>query len=142
MVGIADLPVEIITGLKTSVQKSAADRAEKAKALPDTSSEPHLPPSKRSTLEFTNSTDSPSTLDTILPTDSASYDDIKVEVKEYEPSMLTSDKRAHTITIDGIHKPRHTHSFEQGDKHSHKAAVVAEKGVSHKIYTTHQFSQM
>jgi hypothetical protein len=124
MVGIADLPVEIITGLKTSVQKSAADRAERAKAASSTSVDSDLTLSKQDTIASTRS-------ERTLVSASELEDSygVKVEENELEAWRLTPDKRAHTITIDNVHKPKHTHTIEAGDKHSHKAAVVAERGV-------------
>lgn len=127
MVGIADLPVEIITGLKSSVQKSAAERAEKAKAASTLSSTTDLALSKQTTAE---SAMSDSTLATTVDViDSDSGYGVEIEEKEVEPSILTPDKRSHTISIDNVHKPKHSHRMDPGDGCSHKAAVAVEEGV-------------
>lgn len=139
MVGIADLPVEIITGLKISVQKSNAERAEKAKAASIASST-DLTLSKQSTLESTvsnhsnvSSTSSESTLVTTTDVTDSEVPDVygnKVQEEEIEMRFLTPDKRSHTISVDDVHRPKHSHTMEPGDSHSHKAAIAAEEGVS------------
>jgi hypothetical protein len=127
MVGIADLPVEIITGLKSSVQRSAAEKAEKAKAASALSSTTDLVLSKQTIAESVMSDSTVAT--TVDATDSDSGYGVKIEEKEVEPSILTPDKRSHTISIGNVHKPKHSHRMDPGDGCSHKAAVAAEEGV-------------
>lgn len=144
MVGIADLPVEIITGLKTSVQKSNAERADKAKAASIASST-DLTLSKQSTLDSTvsghsnvNSTSSESAFATTTDVTDSDTIDIygnKMQEKEIEMQFLTPEKRSHTISVNDVHKPKHSHTIKPGDSHSHKATVVAEEGVR-TLYTT------
>jgi len=130
MVGIADLPVEAITGLKSKVHKSALERAERARAASTTSlSSTDLSLSKQTTAESVASDTTLAT--TIDSTDSDQSDEnVKITEKEVEPSLLSQDKRAHTISVANVQIPKHTHRMDPGDKCSHKAAVAAERGAS------------
>ena len=135
MVGIADLPVAAIQGLKLSVQKSAEERAARAATPPTTPpkalSTSDLSLNKPSTSESAASsrTDLSST-STLTGVSTESEENVKVEEKEFEPSMLTQEKRAHTIQLSSVHHSKHSHHISPGDKSSHKAAVHVERGAT------------
>ena len=142
MVGIADLPVAAINGLRTSVQQSNAEyvakqAARSAATSPTSSHNPSttdLNLAKASTPDpATSSRTDLSSSSTLDGNNAASTEDgVKVEAKEVEPSLLSQDKRAHAIQISTVHhaQTKHTHHIDPGDKYSHKAAVRAEQGAT------------
>jgi hypothetical protein len=130
MVGIADLPVEIVLGLKATVQQKAAERASKASSPSSPASASDLTLSKQSTSETIASNASNETSPTTISSGRSSEDVASQEEKQFEPSLITPEKRAHTIAIDTMLKPRHTHRLDPGDRASHKAAVHAEQGLT------------
>jgi hypothetical protein len=138
MVGIADLPVEIITGLKSSVQRSALERAEKAKraSTASLSSTTDLSLSKQTTVELTMSETTLATTVDGTDSDSSNGQGVKITEKEVEPSFITPEERAHTISLADVNKPKHTHRIDPGDGCSHKAAVAAEEGVCQILLNT------
>jgi hypothetical protein len=131
MVGIADIPVEIISGLKTSIHESALERAEKSRAASTTSlsSTANLPLSKHSTSEsvIPNSTEAASVY---TQSSNKSEDGVIIKEKEVESSVLSVDKRTHTISVHDLPVPKLTHRFDLGADFSHNATVRAEKSAT------------
>jgi hypothetical protein len=132
MVGIADLPVAAIHGLKTSVQKSNAEHAARAtaSATPSTT-DLNIDKVSISDSAASSRTDLSST-STLNGNDAESIDGVKIEAKEIEQSVLTPEQRSHTIQIDTVPHAhtKHSHHIDPGDNCSHKAAVRAEKGAT------------
>ena len=122
MVGIADIPVEIINGIRTSVQKSAEEHAKANSTTPPASLS--VPTSQKPIAsETTSSTASVISMPIATPdTDGDSLAD----------STLSSPQspRVHKIDVTSVPRSKHSHTIEPGDDCSHKAAVRAEKGAS------------
>lgn len=141
MVGIADLPVAAIQGLKSSVQKSAAERAAKAATPPTTP--PKTPSTSDLTLNKSSISESAASRHTDLSSTSTltgvstdSDENVKVEAHEVEPSLLTPEKRTHTIQLSSVLHSNHSHHIDPGDGCSHKAAVRAERSATVAAATT------
>ena len=135
MVGIADLPVAALQSLKSSVQKSAAEREAKAMTPPatppKTSSTSDLNVDKAPIPDSTTSSRTDLSSTSALTSDSTeSGSNIKIEAHEVEPSRLTPEKRVHTIQLSSVPHSKHSHHIDPGDKSSHKAAVRAERGAT------------
>jgi hypothetical protein len=141
MVGIADLPFAAIHGLKTSVQKSAAERAAKAATPPDTPpktpSASDLTPNNSSISESAASSRTDvNSANTLTGISSDSDENVKIEEYEVEPSLLTPEKKVHTIQLSSVPHSKHSHHIDPGDGCSHKAAVRAERGATVAAATT------
>ena len=138
MVGIADLPVAAIHGLKTSVQKSNAEHAAiSATTSPTPSQNPSttdLSHDKNLISESAASSRTDISSTSTLTGNIAEHDEssVTVEAMNVEPIMLNQERRAHTIQISTVPRAqsKHTHHINPGDKRSHKAAVRAEKGAT------------
>ena len=141
MVGIADLPVAVISGLKSAVEKANAEHAAKVARPPTPAQSPENPSASDLNLGTLSIADSAassrvdlSPTSTLNGETSATESDnaVNVEVNEVEPSILTPEKRSHTIQISTVHHAttKHSHHIEAGDKATHKAAVRAEKGAT------------
>jgi hypothetical protein len=122
MLGIADIPVEIISGIRTSVQKSADERA-KVNSTATLTSGSNLTVEKTLISEPAASTSS--AISTTI-TDQGADGVLKTDGTLPSPQS----PQAHKIDVTSVPHSKHSHTIEAEHDCSHKVALRAEKDAS------------
>lgn len=131
MIGVADIPVEIMSGVKTSVQKSVLQRAEKERMGSAATSPASSTPSLGLNLSVKSSVESVVSPDTAITVNPPGSDPTaKATPKSPTAPIVNASKRAHTISLNSIISPKHTHTLTASSS-SQKATLRAETGASY-----------
>lgn len=135
MVGIADVPFEIINKFKTRVHNSHADRAS---SFPSTTSNPgaDLGLANQRTEQAGSGHTNLTEASTIYATDAyRSGSNRHYEERDDAHDLVDPEPVTHNITICSIVKPRHKHLMNPKDRAVYKAVELGDQGISNVAIT-------